>query len=160
MRLICLALGVGLMGCNAGGPAGPTLFPVTGVLTVGGQPVADVNVQLIPVELTENAVYSAGKTDASGKFSVVAGNGNPGAAKGKYKVVLSKVAAAAPGDNLSPEQVKKATEEYKKATGDKPPGQPGENTASLPFPKDYAKAETSPKEVDVVDKPVTLELSL
>lgn len=156
MRLSYLFIPLLLAGCGQSGTPGPTLVPVTGVLTVGGLPVADVSVQLVPVEATTKSYISAGKTDASGKFTLVANNGKPGAAKGKYRVVLSKTSfssASAPVGQMSPE-------DYKKAMGTKGPPSANKQKDALPFPQEYAKAESSPKEVDVADKPLTLELKL
>ncbi|HEY0984295.1 hypothetical protein [Schlesneria sp.] len=143
--LLCLA---GLIGCSSSGPAGPPLFPVTGNLTVGGKPLADVSVQLVPVDpqpATNNSpgtLTSSGITDASGNFKMTASNGHAGAAKGKYKVVLG----------YAP---KMSQEEQAKAAMRKGPPK-----VDLPFSKDYVSTRTTPKEVEVTDKTPAIELKL
>jgi hypothetical protein len=90
--------------------------------------------------MTGSAVISAGKTDASGKFSVMGTNGQVGAVPGKYKVVLSIIAPPP-----SPED----REKYQ-----------GQSPVEAPFPKEYLSSATSPKDVEVTNQPVTLDLKL
>ena len=144
MRLFSAVLLVtSLVGC--GGAAGPQLFPISGKLTVSGKPVAGVGVQLIPVAAKTASLSASGTTDAEGAFTLKAINGDPGAPKGKYKVVLSY----SPASTLSAEEQSKAA-----ATG-RPPA-----ATTPPFPKEWMAPETSPKEYEVTDKPQPLDLSL
>lgn len=138
--LVTLALAmIFAIGCG-GAPVGPKMYLVSGTLTVGGKAVPDVNVQIVPADLSTGKIISTGKTDKSGRFNVMGSNGQPGCAPGKYKVVLA-VPTAAP--------------EPGKAHNGAPP-----EAAALPFPTEYSSAATSPKSLDVTDKAVTLDLSL
>jgi len=128
-----------VMGCGGGGTEGPKTFPVTGKLTVGGQPVPDVIVQLIPLDPAK--LGAAGKTDASGQFKVTATNGTAGAVAGKYKVVLQKTGGMDASQYTNP-------------------GAGGPPKVTLPFPAEYAAAATTPKEIDVGNAAVTLDLAL
>lgn len=138
-RFACLCLLLGVLGCGEALPEGPKTYPVTGKLTVGGKPLADINVQLIPLD--PSGLGAAGKTDAEGAFKIVATSGKDGAAAGKYKVVLQKTGAV--------DSAQYAT-----------PGAGGPPKVELPFPAEYSTATTSTKEIEVTDKPVTLDLSL
>lgn len=58
-----LALVVAISGC---GQSGPTLVPVTGVVTYKGDPVGEASVSFQP----EEGPISTGTTDATGKFTL------------------------------------------------------------------------------------------
>jgi hypothetical protein len=139
MKFLFPALLAFVVGCG-GAPTGPKMYPVSGTLTVGGKPVKDVNVQLVPEDLSKGTIISGGKTDAAGKYSVTGTNGVAGAVAGKYKVVLN-VAGTAP------------------APGQAHDGQTAP-VVTAPFPEEYNSSATSPKSVEVVDKAVTLDISL
>ncbi len=147
MRVCLLSLVVAmsvLSGCGGGAPDGPRMYPVTGTLTVGDKPLADINVQLIPADVSPKSMISSGKTDASGRFAVVGTNGQKGAVPGKYKVVLARAGSAAPSSPASHGQ----------------DGGPPRQDASLPFPKEYSDLATSPRTVDVSNQAITLDLKL
>ncbi len=72
-------------GCGGGGDA-PKLGRVTGTVTIDGQPAPDVNVTFTPAE---GGRPSTGKTDASGKYSLVYSASAMGAAIGKHEVSIS-----------------------------------------------------------------------
>ncbi|GAB4136480.1 carboxypeptidase-like regulatory domain-containing protein [Thermopirellula anaerolimosa] len=91
LRLLCLLCVVGLLlGCQKG----PKTGTVEGVVTMDGQPLANVLVTFTPVE---GGMASTGTTDDSGKYSLVYPGGK-GAVVGKHKVsvrTLPKAQAAA-----------------------------------------------------------------
>jgi hypothetical protein len=85
------AVGLGLMlvvGCD-----GPTMAPVTGVVTSNGKPVGEAYVQFCPVveggQLNGPAKPSTGGTDAEGKFILSAYKVYDGAVIGKHNVRIS-----------------------------------------------------------------------
>ncbi len=147
MRFCLLLMFVSIsmvLGCG-GAPAGPKMYSVTGTLTVGGKPLEDINVQLIPVDLGTATILSAGKTDAAGRFAVVGTNGHKGAVPGKYKVVLARTNTPPPSSTTA------ASHDQSGA----PPQQ-----ADLPFPAEYSSVTTSPKPVEITNQAVTLDLKL
>ena len=80
-----------LTGCGEGGPA---MNPVSGTVTVGGAPAADVLVTFLP---TDPAMESAsGRTGADGAYTLTTGvQGKPGAVAGKYTVTLQQQSSGA-----------------------------------------------------------------
>src|SRR6188768_4284211 len=80
-----------IVGCGPASKEGKFIVtPVTGKVTLNGQPLADADVMFM-LEGTPPADYNgtAAKTDAQGNFEVITGT-RKGAPKGKYKVVVSK----------------------------------------------------------------------
>jgi len=76
-------------GCGGSGDA-PKLFPVEGILTIDGAPVANVTVSFIPDNSRgAKGPASSGLTDATGKFSLKGPDGRPGAIPGFHKVTAS-----------------------------------------------------------------------
>jgi hypothetical protein len=77
-----------LWGC--GPPADPSLVPVTGTVTVEGQPLANATVTFIPKDGTPG-FGGTGKTDSSGKYTLAGSRDNaPGIPAGEYRVAISK----------------------------------------------------------------------
>lgn len=70
-----------LCGCGAGN-AGPKTYPVSGVVTLKGAPMADADVIFVPD--SDGAQAAFGKTDASGVYKLEAVEGN-------YKIKVSKL---------------------------------------------------------------------
>jgi hypothetical protein len=73
-------------GC--GGPSYPTTYPVSGVVTYRGQPVADAILNFSPSD--ESLPAAAGKTDSSGRYSLTTFQAGDGALPGDYKVRVFK----------------------------------------------------------------------
>ena len=91
-QLVFLAFivsGIALIGCGSGGPV---LYPVKGIVTVGGRPVEGVIVTFAPVD---GRTASGGLTGADGKFELIAQSGKHGAVTGKHKVMLAVQSASA-----------------------------------------------------------------
>jgi len=79
---------VALAGC---GEDGPSLNPVTGKVTKGGQPVEKVLVTFSPE--SGKGISSTGQTGADGRFILIAQTGKAGAPAGSYKVTITSIDA-------------------------------------------------------------------
>jgi hypothetical protein len=122
----CLAvLGV-LAGC--GGPATGDLVPVSGRVTVNGQPLTRGTISFRPDAARGNDSLQEpyGKIDAQGRYRLLTA-GKPGAPRGWYKVLVVSAEAIDPNDPYAPRR-------------------------SYIDPK-YGQVETSGLAVEVVDKP-------
>lgn len=91
-KLLSIALIVFAVGCSA--RSGPPIAPVSGKVTVDGQPMADIIVTFEPLTTDASAdqrATSLGITDAQGRF-VLKGGGEQfnGALVGKHRVRLAK----------------------------------------------------------------------
>ena len=76
-------------------PPTPNTTPVTGIVTLDGQPCVRTSVNFIPTDGTPGNGGSA-QTEETGKFVVrshsnTATPGSPGLLPGKYKVVINKL---------------------------------------------------------------------
>lgn len=66
------------------------LVPVTGVVTLNGEPLADADISfLFDGKPPKGFVASGAKTDSSGKFVIMTGS-KPGTVPGRYKVTISR----------------------------------------------------------------------
>lgn len=82
-----LAICLWFAGCGA---RGPSTLPVTGVVTLDGQPCEGAVVSFVPQEAT-GGNGGTGLTDPTGKFVAKLQDGKtPGLLPGKYKVMISK----------------------------------------------------------------------
>lgn len=79
--LSALMLLVTVVGCG-----GPKLLPVTGVVTLDGEPVAEAGVMFLPIE---QGPATGGTTDAAGRFQLTTTN-RLGVAPGGYHVTVTK----------------------------------------------------------------------
>jgi hypothetical protein len=92
MRLLLCGCLLVLAGC--GGNAGPEL-PVSGIVTLDGNPLADVTVRFYPDADTDPNSSGYAQTGTDGKFVVTGGKGKKGLVAGKYKVTVNKGQAKA-----------------------------------------------------------------
>lgn len=78
---------VACIGC--GGDKGPVLYPVSGIVTVDGEPLEKAGVSFQPDASKGNklGLFPAGITDASGKYELTLTT-KPGAPAGHYKIVV------------------------------------------------------------------------
>lgn len=77
--------------------------PVSGRVTLKGQPLADVAINFSPVTGGENAYAAYGKTDKAGRFTLrLVENDQPGATAGNNRVTLNENAGAAESDGGGP----------------------------------------------------------
>lgn len=120
-----------LTGCPGGGSAGSGLktYPVTGVVTEKGQPIAGATVTFHPAGEGRGA---SGTTDANGTYRLSTAKPADGAMAGEYKVTVVKFDSAAASGG---------SEEYvppKETGGSQPPPAP----KNL-LPAKYAEANAS-----------------
>jgi len=94
-QLLALSLVTMLSGCG-GTPEGnadrPKVYPVTGVVTLDGNPLEGATVTF---SSGSAAPSGFGKSDASGKFSLTTFDANDGAPAGSYQVLVTKTEEAA-----------------------------------------------------------------
>ncbi len=82
---VALSLPCLLGGCGAGDH--PDTYPVGGVVTLNGQPVAEATVNFFPVAEGQSSV---GRTDAQGRYELTTFDPGDGALPGEYQVAISK----------------------------------------------------------------------
>lgn len=133
LTVACLSLFL-VAGCDSG----PSMSPVSGKVTIGGQPAPENTlVNFVPVDPAIMA--ASGKVDASGDYILYSGNeGKEGAMVGKYKVYLSPDMSGS---------------SYMEA------GKPPEMSAGA-IPEKYTKLETTDKEVEVTSGSNTINIEL
>lgn len=135
----CLPLFV--LGCG-GGSGGPTLYPVSGVVTKSGAPLGKIRVTFVPEGKTKG-LPAFGVTDASGRFSLRNASGDSGIAAGSFKVVLAEVLDQADQQKMD---MSKYTNTGGAPGGGAPP--PPQAKADI-IPAEYLTPEKSPKVVEV-----------
>lgn len=149
------------VGCSQGPDQPLPLYPVTGSVKVGGKPLAEVAVQLIPVDEKSRAKPGIGKTDKEGNFTITT-NGDRGANVGKFKVVLG-TASQQQEQKLSSmsyeEQQKARYSAAEKFSGDNAKTK-GVVKTGPEFPKEWTSAKTTPKEVEIVNKAVIVNVDI
>jgi hypothetical protein len=99
-------------GCGSG-PKLPSLVPVTGKVTIGGQPANGGQVALIPQAegMLPQGVMATGIIDSAGSYKITT-NGKDGAPPGQYKVAVSPPTLPAPGGKTA-----ESMELYKRYSG-------------------------------------------
>jgi hypothetical protein len=128
-------LAAGVTGCGSEAASGPEpVYPVTGVITFQGRPVAGADVTFFNADKNRSAF---GKTNAQGKFNLSTFALNDGAVEGSHVVTVAKVTAPPPTTTPA---APLESEEYV------PPGI-GESTQpeapKSELPEQYADPETS-----------------
>jgi hypothetical protein len=96
------ALGLAASGC---GGKGPTIAPVSGLVTMNGQPLANATVTFQPMRSQDKdpGPGSYGKTDLNGRFTLrLVGSDRPGAVVGKHRVAITSGAAADTTNDRAP----------------------------------------------------------
>ncbi|HUG67836.1 MAG TPA: carboxypeptidase-like regulatory domain-containing protein [Pirellulaceae bacterium] len=125
ITLTCLCL---LVLTAAGCGAKYQTAPVSGTITLDGQPLGDATVTFTPEAVGLDAPTSSGRTDASGNYTLaLIVDGSPGALVGKHTVVVAPNVESE-SDVYTPEEMERAS---------LPPSQfafqvePGENQADF-----------------------------
>lgn len=134
IRLVTLCFGLLLMltpGCGSG----PKMVPVSGTVTLDGQPLANALVGFEPIpppggETYDSSVNSSGKTNDKGEYTLSNFKDQPGAIVGKHRVRINCMppvvgtgderrseAAPPPMDKVPPKYNQQTTLEF-----DVPPG--------------------------------------
>jgi len=85
--VVVLLVAVAATGCNSRAAGYPPLGDVTGLVTSGGQPLANVSVTFQPVAGGRSSV---GMTDATGRYRLVYTDAAAGAMVGEHTVWLSE----------------------------------------------------------------------
>lgn len=92
LTLIALACCLSFAGCDSGpqGPPRVDTFPITGKLTIDGNPVGNVAVKANPVgkELSAANVSSSTFTDAEGNFEISTYESGDGVPEGDYTLTF------------------------------------------------------------------------
>ncbi|PHS18996.1 MAG: hypothetical protein COA78_01130 [Blastopirellula sp.] len=92
LLMVCL----GLTGCDSGG----SQAPISGVITLDGQPLENASVTFTPPAVDGQVVTSNGLTDASGKYSLkVTSTDAEGAVLGTHTVTIVIVSDEIEGDD-------------------------------------------------------------
>ena len=125
---VLIVLTIFAAGC--GGDKGPKSYRVEGTVTLNGTPVDGAAVSFVPDDNTGSS--AGGKTDASGKFTLMTSFGTEGAAAGTYSVVITKREAVRTGNKTT------STDENGKEI------MVDEMTAKDVLPKDYASVQKTP----------------
>lgn len=135
-RVLLLAA-VLVIGCGkSGDPSRPKTVPVSGTVTLKGQPVAGAQLVFQPDGSNPGAT---GATDADGKYTLMTFQSGDGAVPGQYKVSITKNESVASGSGPSIDpKTGGMTSDYVPPT---PGAKPAEAKNLLP-PK-YAQASTS-----------------
>jgi hypothetical protein len=112
LALVVLGLVALLWGC--GKPVDPSLVPVSGTVTVDGQPLANATVTFIPKDGTPG-FGGTGKTDGSGQYTLTGSRDNAaGIPPGEYRVAVSKrlmpAGSEVPADDNTPPMMSPARE--------------------------------------------------
>ncbi len=96
-RLLCVAFALAtLTGC--GGQL--TTAPVSGTITLNGEPLADASVTFTPAATGIEAPASNGRTDAGGNFTLeVTATGDRGAVLGKHVVTVARIEEEKEGED-------------------------------------------------------------
>jgi hypothetical protein len=125
-----------LVGCGA---SGPTTYPVSGKVTIDGEPAKEVRVDFYPVDSTNQ--MASGQVSENGTYTLFTGQiGKEGAMAGKYKVVLAPL----------------TTDTSYMDSGTDPTTQPQEGAV----PEEYTKESTTPKEVEVKPGPNSIDIEI
>jgi hypothetical protein len=100
------ALGITLLaavaGCGGGGGTISTA-PVSGVVTLNGEPLANASISFQPIASGNPGPPSSDKTDEEGNFTLHFADGKEGAVVGKHKVLISTRKMAPSGPNSDSE---------------------------------------------------------
>lgn len=137
----------GLIGCGSSGPA---THPVSGVVTLGGQPIESATVTFHPAGGEGRS--ASGTTDASGQYELTTFASGDGAMAGSYRVTIAKyetpdgVVAEADdeGETLGEVSEEEFEDVYEEVIDEENP--PAENV----LPEQYANPTNSGFEAKVV----------
>jgi len=83
--LVALLLGSVALGCGGAKKDAPKTVPVSGTVTVDGQPIGGATVTFLPTSTDRHG--ATGTTDATGRYTLFVGD-NRGAMPGNYKVTI------------------------------------------------------------------------
>lgn len=90
--VISAVLALAVSGCGGPNADVPELAPVSGKVTLNGQPASGVTVMFIPAGSTKGRA-SYGTADESGRYELMYDQDHKGTPVGEYKVIFSKMVA-------------------------------------------------------------------
>lgn len=137
-------------GCGSGKLG---VVPVSGTLTIDGQPADNVEITLVPVD---TSLPSATGLAQGGKFELFSGvQGASGAVPGTYKLVLAV-------RKMTTEEETRAKYAAGAKAGGASGGSPVPQTteAALPFATKYTSSSTTDKEVTIPPKGGSIEIDV
>ncbi len=107
-------LATAFAGCGSGGrPEG--VAPVSGRISLGGEPLAGAIVTFLPVK--QGASTSLGRTDDEGRFTLLYGGGIQGAQVGQHRVTITTFSRGNPdADPPRPASPEKVPAQYNRDT--------------------------------------------
>ncbi len=141
-----------MAGCGAaGGAGGPTVYPVSGVVKLNGQPVVGAD---IVFNLKDGTGSSFGRTDDSGVYHLTTRRSNDGAPPGEYFVVISKAEDAPAVDSAN---IPQDSPNYNPFAGKAAPAKP---KAKSGIPAKYADAKTSGLTARVLEEKNAIDFEL
>jgi hypothetical protein len=133
------------LGCGPTGPPRPKTYPVTGVVTYKGEPVAGANLNF---QLTDGSGYAMAITDASGKYSLQTFDPGDGAVPGEYHVGITKHEQSVVVDSMSDDDyIPPEEQQYAAPTGNQ-------------LPIKYSVPQTSGLVASVKEEPNTFDFDL
>lgn len=112
--VLAAAVLASFVGC---GERGPQLAPISGVVTLDGEPLANAVINFQPVASASGAnpgVGSSARTDSEGRFVLETIDGKPGAVVGPHKVKIFSYSPESPvaSDVDTEPTVERVPEEY------------------------------------------------
>lgn len=116
------------------------VFPVSGALTLDGQPFTEADLIFLPQATTGEPRSGRATTDAQGKFRVTTLQPNDGLYPGEYKVMVNKILYE---PTVSPDEAKRLNEQGKQVPPDK---------ETELAPKPYTSPTTTPMIVTIGPK--------
>jgi len=150
--VLVLALLPFTVGLGCGGTS-----KVEGVVTLDGKAVDGASVVFMPED--GKGQSAVGGTDANGNFSLTTNN-KPGAAKGSYKVVISKVKVT--GEPMTPaDSIAKMKGSMPKSSAGPAPIAGGPAKSDSLLPAKYASPSTTPFTIKIPleSSPLKLEMT-
>jgi hypothetical protein len=133
------------LGCGPSGPPRPKTYPVTGVVTYNGEPVAGANLNF---QLADGSGYAMAITDDSGKYSLQTFEPGDGAVPGEYHVGITKYDQSVVVDEMSDDDYVPPEEQEPVAS------------AGNQLPAKYSVPQTSGLVASVKEEPNTFNFDL
>jgi hypothetical protein len=141
-RIATLAplLGLLLAGCNSSNR--PATYPVSGTVTMNGQPLEGATVVFVPTEGAVGQQAATGITDAAGKYKLSTYVTDDGANAGEYRIKVSKYDGKKPTKEEQERYISYEEEQKIQFAGDERPTPPAKNLLPPKFGDDSTSGLT------------------